>query len=156
MKLTFCVHLGQGTANGIVRKDSSRLNKIIKFTHNHGCSVIFDCIGSTEFDNNLNCASMDCRWVSYGFLSGSKIGDFDLLKFMSKRISLYFTTLRNRSEEYKFHLLKEFSEEILPKFGSGELIPVIDTIYTSVEHIREAHHKMEMDLNIGKIVVKWH
>lgn len=155
-KLSFCSNLGQGTAHGILRKDTSRINTILRLTHNHGCSVIMDCVGADEFDHNLNAAAMDCRWLCYGFLSGSRVGEFDLMKLMSKRITLYFTTLRNRPEDYKTRLLSDFSKEILPKFASGELAPIIDTIYTSVDHIKEAHHKMEMDLNIGKIVVKWH
>lgn len=154
-KLNYCVNLGQGTAHGILRKDHNRLNKVLGVTHNRGCSVILDPVGAGAFDSNLSCAAVDCRWVCYGFLSGSKIGDFDLQKFMSKRISFFFTTLRDRGEDYKSQLLVDFCTEIMPKFGTGELIPVIDTVYLNVEQIREAHKRMEMDLNIGKIVVKW-
>ena len=127
----------------------------MQFTHNRGCSVIFDCVGSSEFDHNLNAAGMDCRWFVYGFLGGSKIGDFDLMKLMTKRINLHFSTLRNRSQEYKTNLLMNFAQEIMPRFGTEELVPVVDTIYTSVDQIKNAHHKMEMDMNIGKIVIKW-
>jgi tumor protein p53-inducible protein 3 len=154
-KLTYCVNLGQGSAHGILRKDTSRLNKILNLTKYHGCTVILDCVGANEFDHNINSAAIDCRWISYGFLSGSKIGDFDLIKLMNKRINLHFTTLRNRSHEYKTELLIDFAKEIMPKFGTGELSPIIDTVYTDVNHIRDAHRKMEMDMNIGKIVVKW-
>jgi tumor protein p53-inducible protein 3 len=153
-KLTYCVSLGRGHSNGFLRKDSHRLNKILNLTHFHGCSVIFDCVGATEFDSNVSAASNDCRWVCYGFLGGSRIGDFNLNKLMEKRINLHFTTLRNRSDEYKAELMKDFSQEIMPKFASGEFTAVIDSIYTSVDNIKEAHHKMENDMNIGKIVVQ--
>lgn len=154
-KLTFCIGLGRGHAHGFLRKDTHAFNKVLTLTHHHGCSVIFDCVGATEFDFNINAAASDCRWVCYGFLGGSRVGDFNLMKLMDKRISLHFTTLRNRSDEYKADLLRQFSQEIMPKFATGELVPIIDSIYTNVDHIREAHNKMENDLNIGKIVVQW-
>jgi len=154
-KLNFCISLGRGHGHGFLRKDTHAFNKILNLTHFHGCSVIFDCVGATEFDSNINAAANDCRWVVYGFLGGSRIGEFNLNKLMEKRISLHSSTLRNRSDDYKAELLQEFSQEIMPKFASGELNPVIDSIYTSVDHIKEAHHKMENDMNIGKIVVQW-
>lgn len=126
------------------------------FTHNHGCEVILDCVGASEFDMNINCAGMDCRWINYGFLGGSLIGDFNLSKLMAKRINLSFSTLRNRSDEFKAKLMSDFSQEIMPKFASKELTPVIDTIFDTVDHIKEAHHRMENDINIGKLVIKWH
>jgi tumor protein p53-inducible protein 3 len=155
-KLTFCLHLGQGTAQGLLRKEKDKDGRIHGMTGNKGCSVIFDCVGATEFDTNLNSAAMDCRWINYGLLGGSLIGDFNLAKFLNKRINLHFSTLRSRSDEYKSKLLADFSSEIMPKFASKELSPIIDTIFDSVDHIKEAHHRMENDINIGKLVIKWH
>jgi tumor protein p53-inducible protein 3 len=154
-KLTFCTNLGQGTAHGVLRKDINRENRILHLTNNQGCSVILDCVGGSEFNTNLNNAAMDCRWVCYGMLGGSKIGDLNLANLFAKRIQLNFTTLRNRSHEYKAELVKSFTNEIIPKFESEEFSPVIHTTFESAENIQEAHKIMEMDLNIGKIVLKW-
>jgi NADPH:quinone reductase-like Zn-dependent oxidoreductase len=101
------------------------------------------------------CASLDCRWVVYGLLGGSMVHDFDLSKMLSKRIQLSFTTLRNRSDEFKTKLINDFSKEILPNFSTGGMAPVIDTIM-HVSQIKEAHEKMENNINIGKIVMTWH
>lgn len=155
-KITFCSNLGQGTAHGVLRKDPSRNMRIMHIAKNQGCNVILDCVGSQEFDHNLHVAGMDCRWVNYGFLGGSFIGDLNLNKLMAKRINLHFSSLRNRSDDYKAKLLNDFSHDVMPKFVTKELTPVIDTIYSSVDYIKEAHHKMESDMNIGKLVIKWH
>jgi NADPH:quinone reductase-like Zn-dependent oxidoreductase len=61
---------------------------------------------------------------------------------------------RNRTDEYKAELIKEFSNEILPKFSTNQFVPVIDKIY-SVDQIKEAHERMEKNENIGKIIIKW-
>lgn len=97
---------------------------------------------------------MDCRWIQYGMMGGNKIKDFDMNKFIRKRIHFICSTLRNRSDEYKTELIKSFVNEIIPHFKSGGLIPVIDKIY-SFEQINEAHKRMECNENIGKILIRW-
>ncbi len=97
---------------------------------------------------------MDCTWITFGLMGGSKIKEFDINKFMKKRIHWIFSTLRNRSDDYKSNLIKEFSKDILPYFDSGRLKPIVDTVY-NVENINEAHKKMEENKNIGKILIVW-
>lgn len=155
-KLHLCQQLGQGSVHGMLRKELNRINSINNVTDHKNCSVIFDCVGASEFNHNIEAAALDCRWVCYGFLGGSKLAEFDMAKLMSKRINMFYTTLRNRTDDYKAELTKNFIEEILPKFASKELSTVIDTVYEGVENIKAAHHKMEHNLNKGKLIVKWH
>ena len=155
-KLYFCDTLGQGTTHGILRKDTSRTNKILGFTKNHGCSVIFDCVGASDFDHNIGDAAFDCRWICYGFLGGSVLEKLDMMKLMNKRISLHFYNLRSSNDNYRLKLLNDFAFHVMPKFASGELVPVIDTVYEDPEtNIRVAQKKMQSDLNMGKLVIKW-
>lgn len=97
---------------------------------------------------------MDCHWISYGMMGGNKIRDFDLSKFLRKRIHFISTTLRNRSDLYKEELIDEFKKESLPKFSDGIYKPVIDKIF-NYEEINEAHMRMEENINIGKIIINW-
>jgi NADPH:quinone reductase-like Zn-dependent oxidoreductase len=87
-------------------------------------------------------------------MGGRLAKDVDLNKFLQKRIKLQFTTLRNRSDEFKTELINNFSKDILSNFTENGFMPVIDSIYTN-ETIKDAHVKMESNLNIGKLVVKW-
>jgi tumor protein p53-inducible protein 3 len=87
-------------------------------------------------------------------MGGPIVKEFNLSKFLGKRIQLTFTTLRSRSDNYKSELISKFSNEILPGFKTLEFKPVIDSIYNA-EQIKEAHQRMESNQNIGKIVVKW-
>ena len=48
---------------------------------------------------------MDCRWILYGFLGGSKVPEFDMSLLLRKRIQLIATTLKNRSDQYKADLI---------------------------------------------------
>ena len=87
-------------------------------------------------------------------MGGNLVKEFNLSKFLGKRIQLNFTTLRSRSDEYKTDLISKFASEVLPGFLNGEFKPIIDKIYT-VDQIIEAHERMEQNKNIGKIIVKW-
>jgi NADPH:quinone reductase-like Zn-dependent oxidoreductase len=62
------------------------------------------------------------------------------------------STLRNRSDEYKALLTKEFSDHFLEKFEDGTLRPVIDSVY-EWEEAEEAHQRMSNNMNAGKIVL---
>ena len=46
-----------------------------------------------------------------------------------------------------------FSENVLPHFETGELKPIIDSVF-DFHQISEAHTAMEKSANTGKIVVK--
>jgi tumor protein p53-inducible protein 3 len=146
----------------IKRHDIQKNELILNYTNKKGCDVILDCVGSSEFENvktylikNLILAGLDCRWIAYGTMGGNLIKDFNLGKFLGKRINYKFTTLRSRSNVYKTDLINKFKKEILPGFGESEkFVPIVDSVY-SVENIIDAHTKMEENKNIGKIIIKW-
>ena len=62
------------------------------------------------------------------------------------------STLRARSLEYKVQLTKDFCNYSLPKFQTGELKPIIDSVY-DWKDVAEAHRYMEANLNKGKIIL---
>ncbi len=60
---------------------------------------------------NLASLAMDARWVVYGSLGGLDIdcsstnSQFSMRPLFAKRANLLFTTLRNRSDEFKTDLI---------------------------------------------------
>ena len=46
-----------------------------------------------------------------------------------------------------------FSENLLPHFETGELKPIIDSVF-DFQDISEAHKAMEKSANTGKIIVR--
>ena len=55
--------------------------------------------------------------------------------------------------QYKSALVAEFSQQILSHFASGQLKPVIDSVFP-LERVQDAHMKMEQNLNTGKILLQ--
>ena len=68
-----------------------------------------------------------------------------------KRIQLLCSTLKTRSNTYKADLVSRFLNDFQDLFETGDLKPIIDTVYKFSE-MPKAHERMEKNLNIGKIV----
>ncbi len=88
-------------------------------------------------------------------MGGHLVKDFNLGKFLGKRINYTFTTLRSRSYEYKTELINNFKKDIMPGLIDGhKFTPIVDSVYPA-ENVQEAHKKMEENKNIGKIIINW-
>ena len=72
---------------------------------------------------------------------------------MAKRANLHWSTLRSRSDQYKAELIQRFTSECMGDFESGKLKPVVDKVF-KLSDIVKAHQYMEMNENIGKIILE--
>ena len=95
----------------------------------------------------------------YGSLGGLDIdcastnNKFSMRPLFAKRANLLFTTLRNRSDEFKADLIRSFSEECLKDFESGKLKPIVDRVF-KMSQIVEAHEYLEKNESIGKVIIE--
>ena len=76
----------------------------------------------------------------------------NVAKLLPKRASIIGTVLRGRPIEEKIAITRRFAAEMLPRFESGTLVPVIDRRYP-LDAIAEAHAAMEANENVGKILI---
>ncbi len=86
-------------------------------------------------------------------MGGSK-AQLDLGKLLTKRIRLIGSTLRGLPLPEKREAVERFRKHAFLLFEDERLRPVIDRVYPSHE-VREAHERMEKNLNIGKILLSW-
>ena len=115
-------------------------------------NVIIDFVGSPYWEKNVNVLALDGRLIYLSMLGGSTIEKMSLTPILRKRLTIKGSTLRNRSIEYKIELTGEFKKHVMPLIESGTVKPVIDSIY-NWEQCEEAHQKMELNLNAGKIIL---
>ena len=85
-------------------------------------------------------------------MGGIKVRDATMIKLLMKRASIISSTLRNRDDDYKRDLVRKIYE-LGPKFESGELKPVIDTV-TNLSEVTDAHKFIESNSSIGKVVMR--
>ncbi|XP_061599461.1 quinone oxidoreductase PIG3 [Cololabis saira] len=143
-----------GAAAGFNYKEERFAQGVHDFTGGKGANVILDCIGGSNWEQNVSCLAVDGRWVLYGTMGGRTVEGDLLGKLLSKRGLLLSSLLRSRSLQYKAELVKAFSQRVLPHFsaGSPSLRPVIDSSF-SLEDVADAHRHMEANRNMGKIII---
>jgi len=73
--------------------------RILNQTNNRGVDFLFDCVGSSYWQKNIDSLAIDGNWILYGTLSGGLVNGEILSKILRKRIQLRSSTLRTRSIE---------------------------------------------------------
>lgn len=124
--------------------------KIKALTGETGVDLIVDFVGANYFQKNIDTAAKDGRIVQLATLGGRKVDSLDISQILYKRLRIEGSTLRARSLEYQGRL-RDYLEQYLPAFESGELKVVIDTVLPW-EQIQEAHRLMEKNATSGKII----
>ena len=94
-------------------------DRVQLYTDGDGANVITDPVMGNFFNCNLECLAYDARWVIYGFMGGIHIKEANMMKLLNKRASIFTSTLRNRSNEYKSQLISDCERDLIPGFKSG-------------------------------------
>ncbi len=150
-KLQACLDLGAHRA--IDYKEVPFEDEVLAHTNSEGVDVIVDFIGGPYFAANIECLRLDGRLVMLASLGGGKVSEFDLRKILMKRLHVMGSTLRSRTRDYQARLTAEMWAFAKPHFESGNIKPVIDSVY-DWKDAAEAHRYMEQNKNIGKIVLR--
>jgi NADPH:quinone reductase-like Zn-dependent oxidoreductase len=85
---------------------------------------------------------------------GGVKAELSLGALLAKRASIRGSVLRSRTAEEKAELTAAFSREMLGKFKTGELRPIIDDVLPMTE-IQTAHTRMDANETFGKLVLSW-
>lgn len=149
-KLDVCAALG--ARHLIDYKKADFAEKVHDYTNGLGVALILDPVGASYWEQNVRSIGLDGRWVFIGGMGGYEIERFNIQAFMRRRIRLYFSTLRSRSEQDKIGLTERFVRFASDKFARKKLVPVIDRVFGWSEAMA-AHDYMRQNQNIGKIVL---
>ena len=149
-KLTVCRNLGADVLINYKKEKFS--DRVMTETDKRGVDLILDFIGAAYWNDNLAALANYGRMTIIGFLGGDK-GELSLALMMRKSLTVMSTTLRRTPADKKEELIKALGDFANERFKSGELKPVVDSVYP-LERVAEAHRHMESNRNIGKIVLK--
>lgn len=149
-KLAFCRDLGAEVL--INYKKEKFAERVMAETDKRGVDLIVDFIGAAYWNDNLAALANYGRMTIIGFLGGDK-GDLSLALMMRKSLTVMSTTLRRTPADKKEELIKALGDFANDRFKSGELKPIVDSVYP-LERAADAHRHMESNRNIGKIVLK--
>ena len=114
--------------------------------------IILDMIGGDYFEKNINILNEEGRLVYINAMNGNLV-TLNIMQLMQKRISIMGSTLRSRDKAFKAALTKEIREKMLPLLEKGHFTSVIHQVFP-LDKASEAHHLMESNQHIGKIILK--
>ncbi|MBX7191654.1 MAG: NAD(P)H-quinone oxidoreductase [Sandaracinaceae bacterium] len=125
--------------------------ELLEQSGGHGADLIIDTVGAAYLEENVRALAPRGTIVCLGLLAGAN-GTLPLGLLLSKRGKVVGSVLRSRPLEEKISLAQGFAREALPWFERRELSAVIDRVLP-IEEVAEAHRAMELDANVGKIVL---
>jgi len=118
-----------------------------------GANVVLDTIGAAYLSQNVKVIAKKGRIIVIGLMGGVK-GELALGALLAKRASIHGSVLRSRSAAEKAELTKSFTDEMLGRFATGELKPIIDDVLPMTD-IQSAHQRMDTNETFGKLVLTW-
>jgi len=149
-KLARCSSLGLDHA--VLVDDGKFADQVLQAVPG-GVDVVLDTVGGAYLAQNLKVIATKGRIVVIGLMGGVK-GELALGVLLGKRASIRGSVLRSRSSDEKAELTAAFSREMLGKFETGELQPIIDDVLPMTE-IQTAHARMDANETLGKLVLSW-
>ncbi|KAH6631072.1 hypothetical protein B0J18DRAFT_443570 [Chaetomium sp. MPI-SDFR-AT-0129] len=144
------VEKGLGVKHAINYKTHDWAEEILKRTDGKGVDLIVDFVGGSYLQKNIDVIARDGRICMLGLMGGATAEKVNLGKLLYKRVRIEGSTLRSRDEEYQGRL-RDRLEEYLPRFQSGELKVLVDTVLPW-ENIIQAHELLEANKTMGKII----
>ena len=149
-KLARCSALGLDHA--IATDDGEFVAEVLKAVPG-GVDVILDTVGAAYLRQNVKALAKQGRIVVIGLMGGVK-GELALGALVAKRAAIIGSVLRSRSVEDKAALTAAFTKEMLSRFDTEELRPIIDDVLP-ITDIQAAHARMDANQTFGKIVLRW-
>ncbi|HSA81218.1 MAG TPA: NAD(P)H-quinone oxidoreductase [Geminicoccaceae bacterium] len=149
-KAAACRALGADQA--ILYKTEDFPQRVLELTEKRGAKVILDHIGAKYLEPNLACLALYGRLVIIGLLGGPK-AELNIGRLMVKRQRIIGSVLRARPVAEKAQITAAFRDQVLPRFATGELKPVIHAVLP-LDDVRRAHELMAANANTGKLVLQ--
>jgi putative PIG3 family NAD(P)H quinone oxidoreductase len=149
-KLPRCTDIGLNHA--VLVEDGNFAEGVLEAAPN-GVDVILDTIGAAYLSQNVKVIGKKGRIIVIGLMGGVK-GELALGSLLAKRASIHGSVLRSRSTAEKAELTKSFTDEMLARFATGELRPIIDDVLPMTD-VQAAHQRMEANETFGKLVLRW-
>lgn len=145
-KCQFALDLGADIAINYREQDFEEIGRA-----EGGADIILDMVGGDYVQKNISVARLGGRIVNIAYMQGSQV-NVNLMPLMLKRLILTGTTLRARPNSEKQRIRDAILSDFWPSVLSGEIKPVIDTVYP-FEEAEQAHAHMAKGGHIGKILL---
>jgi putative PIG3 family NAD(P)H quinone oxidoreductase len=148
-KVARCRELGAHVA--ISYRDEDFVGATLDATNGRGADVILDIMGAAYLERNITTLATDGRLVIIGLQGGTK-AEANLSAMLSKRATLYATSLRSRSLEKKAAICQAVVDHVWPMIAAGQVKPIIHASLR-MNQVAEAHLLVASNQHIGKVLL---
>ncbi|WP_264992565.1 NAD(P)H-quinone oxidoreductase, partial [Mycobacterium montefiorense] len=127
---------------------------VARLQESGGADVIFDIMGASYLDRNLDALATDGQLVIIGMQGGLK-GELNIGKLLPKRLRVIGTTLRGRpasGPNSKGEIVAAVTASVWPMVADGRVRPFIGA-RLPIQQAGEAHKKLVSGEVHGKIVL---
>jgi putative PIG3 family NAD(P)H quinone oxidoreductase len=152
-KLTLCRDLGADIA--INYRDEDFVERIRAETDGAGADVIFDIMGASYLDRNIDALADGGRLVIIGF-QGGVTAELNLGKLMGKRAGVISTALRSRPVDGpsgKAAIAAAVVTNVWPMIADGRVRPIVGAELPITE-AAEAHRLLASGEVSGKVLLR--
>jgi putative PIG3 family NAD(P)H quinone oxidoreductase len=151
-KLNFCRDLGAEIL--INYHDEDFVARVHEATDGAGADVIFDIMGASYLDRNIDALAPEGRLVIIGMQGGIK-GELNIAKLLSKRAHVIGTTLRGRptnGPNSKSEVVAAVTESVWPMIADGRVREIIGA-RVPIQDAAEAHRMLQAGEVTGKVIL---
>jgi putative PIG3 family NAD(P)H quinone oxidoreductase len=151
-KLELCRELGADIT--VNYNDEDFVERIRQETQGAGADVIFDIMGASYLDRNLDALATDGQLVVIGMQGGVK-GELNIGKLIAKRTRVIGTALRGRPVEgagSKGAIVTAVVESVWPMIAAGRVRPITGAVFP-IERAAEAHQLLSSGKVTGKVLL---
>jgi len=152
-KLELCAELGAEIT--IAYRDEDFVERVREESGGAGADVIFDIMGASYLDRNIDALAPDGRLVIIGMQGGIK-GELNIAKLLGKRAGVIATALRARPVSgpgSKGDIVTEVVANVWPMIADGRVRPIIGAEF-GIEQAGAAHELLESGEVSGKVVLR--
>lgn len=124
----------------------------IEATGGKGVNLAVNTVGGTLFPDCLKSLAYQGRLAIVGYVDGKTSAEVDLDAVHAKRLKVFGVSNKMRTAPEREGMVKGFAKDVLPAFGDGRIVPMIDRVFPMAE-LQAAVDYMNSDVQLGKIVV---
>ncbi|KAI5464920.1 hypothetical protein BGZ63DRAFT_412365 [Mariannaea sp. PMI_226] len=137
-------------ANYTINSNDDLVAKVAEITGGHGVDVIFDGVGKSTFDADLEMIAPKGHLVSFGNASGA-VPPVDILRLTPKCVKLMRPVVNGYVAEREN--LEKYTNELFEMITSGKLDIAIHEVYP-LKEVARAHRDIEGRKTTGKLLIK--
>lgn len=148
-KCARCTELGADAVANYKEDDWVAITK--EATGGKGVDVVLDSIGASYLEKNLAALANDGALVLIGLMGGAK-AEVNLGLLLTRRLKVFGSTLRTRSNEEKAEIVRDFLGRFGNDLAAGEIRPILHQVFP-LEEAPAAHRMLQASTHFGKVVL---